>query len=134
MESLVVDPSTHWASCWREPGHRLCALGAVEELAVGAEVLMLDVLGADPADPNALEMRHRLRARGLLPEPETGYLGDADRRELEMYRQFRCRFPGPFPDLLRPMGGYELKIQRRNPTTGDWEDWPGELDRGGRRR
>lgn len=53
----------HNGTCWRY--HPFCAVQAVEFLAEGAEVLMSDVLDVDDADPNALEMRHRLHVLGF---------------------------------------------------------------------
>ena len=63
--------STHWAGCWKS--HPDCAIHAVEQLAEGAEVLMLDALARDDADPNALEMKYRLWLFGF----DTGKSADA---------------------------------------------------------
>lgn len=62
---MATEPKygTHWRGCWRS--HDDCCEAAVEFLAEGAEVLMLDVLANDDQDPNALEMQHRLRTLGF---------------------------------------------------------------------
>lgn len=54
---------THYPQCWRS--HLDCAIHAVEMLAEGAEVVLLDVLATDDEDPNALEMKHRLHLLGF---------------------------------------------------------------------
>lgn len=52
-----VRSGTHWVGCWR--AHDGCARKAVEFLAEGAMILMIETYVRDPDDPNGREMEHR---------------------------------------------------------------------------
>jgi hypothetical protein len=51
--------STHWFGCWR--AHDVCARKAVEFLAEGAMLVMIETLAAEPDDPNGRELEHRFK-------------------------------------------------------------------------
>lgn len=57
--------STHWATCWREPDHRRCALALIDRLAEALRVLALDARDRDPHCPNMLEAEHVLASAHL---------------------------------------------------------------------